>query len=151
MSTRPGRFYLQHHDVEAPRLDATAFRAGWRISSRLDRLLADGLISAGTWQAAIEYRDDWSIAAGGPSASLPFARISSRPDPHAVQLARIAAVKRLRRAEARIGGFAARLVFLCAVDDCPWAEIGRILHRNPETVRDWTASALTALVLAWRR
>ncbi|HYM25288.1 MAG TPA: hypothetical protein VEU08_18855, partial [Vicinamibacterales bacterium] len=57
--TTPSLAYRQHHDVEAPRVDTRAFRQGWRVVTRLDGLLAAGLIAPGVWQAGAEYRAAW--------------------------------------------------------------------------------------------
>jgi hypothetical protein len=55
-TTRPTGEFLRRHDVEAPRVDATAFRQGWRMHTRLDALFVDRRITAAEWQATIEYR-----------------------------------------------------------------------------------------------
>jgi hypothetical protein len=57
----PSPFYRQHHDLEAPRIDAAVFRPAWRRKTRLDALSDDNLITfrewlvACSWRATIEY------------------------------------------------------------------------------------------------
>jgi hypothetical protein len=43
-SNAPTAELRRRDDIEAPQVDGLAFRPGWRIQSRLDGLLADGLI-----------------------------------------------------------------------------------------------------------
>ena len=43
---QPSAAYRQHHDVEAPRVDTSAFRQGWRVVTRLDALASEGAIDA---------------------------------------------------------------------------------------------------------
>lgn len=152
MTAQPSPEFRQHHDVEAPQVDASAFRQGFRVRTRLDRLLLDGRITSGQWQVADEYRCAWAIALrlGGLSGAQ-LGRVSGHSDPHESALANLATIERLRLAEIAIGNRNARLCFACFVEDRSWAEIGREFHRNPETVREWTVSALYALSRAWGR
>src|SRR5262249_54017831 len=46
--------FRQHHNVEAPQVDSTAFRQGWRVTTRLDALLEAGRIDKEQWEAARE-------------------------------------------------------------------------------------------------
>jgi hypothetical protein len=51
-TNQPTPAYRRHHDVEAPQVDSTAFRQGWRVCSRLDSLLEAGRIDREAWDAA---------------------------------------------------------------------------------------------------
>jgi hypothetical protein len=48
---QPTLAYRRHHDIEAPRVDSTAFRQAWRVCSRLDSLLEAGRIDREAWDA----------------------------------------------------------------------------------------------------
>lgn len=138
--------------IEAPQVDASAFRQGWRVASRLDALHRDGHITAGEWQAAAEYRAAWHrVLSASSGSSFGQMRVSGGAgDGGADRLARLAdTIGRLRSVEARIGSTAAMLSYWCVVADRSWATTGRALQRNPETVRDWTTDAIRLLALAW--
>lgn len=136
--------------IEPPRVDATTFRQGWRVRTRLDSLLSDRRITSGQWQAAVEYRDAWArvlqARRGSPDGML---RVSGGSDAHHRLLGLIDTISRLRTVEAAIGRLAAPLCFACVVEDRSWASIAAKFYRNPETVRDWTVLALRALAVAW--
>jgi hypothetical protein len=152
--TAPSLAYRQHHDIEAPRVDALAFRQGWRVVTRLDALHRDGRISAGQWQAAVEYRAAWEralTAGGGGAGALVRIGAGGAGDGAASRLAAaVDGISRVRQVHAAIGGHAA-LCFLCIVEDRSWADSGRALGRDPQTVRDWTVLAIAALARAWPR
>jgi hypothetical protein len=142
---------LSHAEaIDAPRIDATAFRQGWRVRTRLDALLADGRIDATAWQSATEYRDGWSRvhAIGGRS----WGTRGAGADPHARLLAVAATMERLLRVQATLGPDHAGLIYACVVEDRSWASIASRLHvRRAETARDRTVLALRALAWAWSR
>jgi hypothetical protein len=54
-SSAPSRAYCQHHDVEAPQVDAANFRQGWRVHSRLASLAESGRIDREQLEAAITW------------------------------------------------------------------------------------------------
>jgi hypothetical protein len=146
----PSDHYQQHHEVSAPRVDLRVFRQGWRVRTRLDALRADGSITADQWQAAIEYRDAWTRVladGGGDPGTMRIGRGSN--DPHARLWGHLETLSRLRMTETRIGSLATWLCRRCLVEDAPWREIGRQLHRDHKTARDWTIEAVRALALAW--
>jgi len=142
--------YRRHHDVEAPRIDATAFRQGWRVRSRLDALYGDGRISAAEFQAAIEYRNAWEVLARSGSSEVAV-RSSGYPNPHSRMLALCDASTRIRETDAALGSLAASLCHAVIVEDRTWAEVGRRWHRDPQTVRQWSVQAIASLALAWSR
>lgn len=149
-SNAPSDDRAQHVEaIDPPRVDATAFRQGWRVRTRLDTLLADHRITPDQWQAAVAYRDAWDrvLSAGGGSSG--GNRVSGGSGQHDRLLGLVGTISRLRAVETAIGEPAAPLCFACAVEDRSWASIAAIHRRNPETVRDWTARALRALASAW--
>lgn len=148
MTSQPSREYRRHHDVTAPQVDASAFRQGWRVHSRLDALAASGQIEAGVYQAATEYRAAWErILATGGVRWIAGGRGGS--DAHARRARQMEALRRVREADAAIGPVAAWHCYACAVEDWSWAAIGRQVWCNPETARDRTAKSLAALARAW--
>lgn len=151
MSNQPSAAYRRHHDVEAPRIDARAFRQGWRVRSRLDVLLRDGRLTPGQWQAAVEYRAAWERAHApsfGGGAGLELLHCGGGGDgDHLAGLADT--LRRLREVEARIGRLASALCFVCIVQDQPWADLGRLWGCDPHTVRDRTVAAIRRLAIAW--
>jgi hypothetical protein len=149
----PTASYRQHREtIEAPRVDASTFRQGWRIGTRLDGLLADGRITLGEWEAAREYRDAWGrvLQAQGGATDLGTLRSGGNGGQdrllHVVDL-----IAKLRAVEGLIGRFPAWLCFVCVVEDRAWAATGRILHREHRTARDWTVMAIRLLAPAWSR
>lgn len=155
MSNAPSAARLQHADaIEAPQVDTGAFRQGWRVHTRLDALHRDGRITAGQWQAAVEYRaahERVSIAAAY-AGSGELLRVSGGGAGGGTdgRLAGVAdTMKRLRKTDAAIGRFDAALCSACILVDRPWAEIARVIGHNPETIRDWTARAIGRLAAAW--
>jgi len=55
-TNQPTPEFRQHHHVETPRIDATAFRQGWRVQTRLDALLEAGRIDREQFEAAQIWR-----------------------------------------------------------------------------------------------
>jgi hypothetical protein len=146
MSIRPSAEYLAHHDVDAPRVDATAFRQGWRVRSRLAQLHTDGAISARAFVAGVQYAVDWEVAYGrGRSAPLMMMPGGGGADEHARMGQRLDAVTRLREAGDHLGPLATRLVEHCVVDDLAWAAIARTHSVTAPTARRWTIAALKHL------
>jgi hypothetical protein len=153
VSNAPTAARRQHAlEVEAPRIDAAAFRQGWLVHSRLDALRRDGRLTAGQWQAAVEYRAAWESARLEAAATMRLIRGGGGgvgDGGHARLLAGIAIVAKLRTVEDAIGSFRADLCRACIVHDMPWAVIGRQLRRDPHTVRDWAVWSIRALARAW--
>ena len=142
MSLSPTSFYRQHHSVEAPRIDDAMFRPGWKVRTRLDRLLLKGTIGPKEWQAGVAYRDAYTLAFGTALGS-PVDRIGlgRRPERsgRASQLehteAQLAAVQRLAAIRQQLGSVAVCLIEALVVEDRSWTEIGRQLEsiqRPPE-------------------
>lgn len=153
MTAQPSPEFRRHHDVEAPRVDATAFRQGWRVSTRLDQLRDAGAIDAVAWTAGIAFRADWERvygrSRGGRLAGLPGGGGSTDVE-HNRQIDRLAAFDRLRGVEARLGRVWTRVLEHCVVHDASWAGIGRLFGVDPHTARRWVASALQCLAAGAR-
>jgi hypothetical protein len=147
--TAPSADRARHAEaIEAPRVDDRAFRQGWRVTTRLDALLASGRIGVGVWQCAVEYRDAWErvLASGGGGGG---SRVSGAADPHRRPLSVLTTTARINLAERLLGRERAALCFLCAVEDLSWAAIARSRRVHPETIRDRAVDALQALALVW--
>jgi hypothetical protein len=150
MSNAPLADRLQHAEtIEPPRVDASSFRQGWLVRTRLDGLRLAGRISVEVWQAAVEYRDAWGRVGAGRSVALGGTRISGGCDVHDRQIGLVDTMADLTRVERRIGPPATLLVYHCAVNDLSWPEIGRRIGRSNHTAMTWTVLALRALALAW--
>lgn len=141
---RPTPEYLRRHEIDAPRIDARAFRQGWRVRSRLDGLLAERRITPGAWQAACDFRTRWAKAFPARVSSFVAAGRAS-VDPHCAMLDRVAAVTRIRALGAALGPARLSLLVWVVVDDLSWRDLGRRLRCHHETARDAAAGVLQAL------
>jgi hypothetical protein len=150
LSNTPSRAYRRHHAVEAPRVDARAFRQGWRVSTRLDRLLAAGLIDGGVWQAAADYRAAWEAALELRSGIDAGRMTGNGGDREAAMLARMSHASRLRRVDGQLGLLASWLVFACVIEDQSWHRMGRRLGVRNTTAQSWTIAALRRMTALWR-
>ena len=96
--------------------------SGWGIRTRLDGLLADGFIDREGHDAAARFRRDYEAAAGRVLRS-PLAGIEVGLGPRGDggdrergMFARLAAARRLRQAQARLGKTAWLLLIACVVE-----------------------------------
>jgi hypothetical protein len=151
LSNAPSRAYRRHHEVEAPRVDARAFRQGWRVSTRLDRLLVAGLIDASVWQAAVDYRTAWEAALALRSGVDARRMTGNGGDREATMLARMSHASRLRWVDGQLGHLASWLVFVCVIEDQSWHRIGRRLGVRNTTAQTWTIAALRLMTALWHR
>jgi hypothetical protein len=151
VSNAPTARRAQHvAGIEAPQVDALAFRQGWRVASRLDVLHRTGRLTRGQWLAAVEYREAWERARLEASTTMRLLRGGGGDsDSHARLLAGIGTMAKLRAIEDALGQWRADLCRACIVHDLPWAELARRLHHDRETVRNWTVLAIVALARAW--
>ena len=135
--TEPTAAFRQHHQVEAPRVDARHFRPHWRIITRLDGLLADRAITAAEWHAAADYRDLVDQlrrrTLARPAAMGTGPGVGSN------------VVDRLVEIRTALGAVAVALLEAALVRDLSWAELGRELCRDPKTARAWVIAAIKAL------
>lgn len=144
-TNQPTASYRQHHNVEAPQVDATAFRQGWRVCSRLDSLLEAGRIDREAWDAAHAWRG-WAETTAPYRAQLWDVRVQVSATPNdAGMLARVSAATKLRKATEALGELRTRVLAAVVVRDLPWTELGRLLRLSDKTAKDWTVEALEAL------
>lgn len=145
---RPTAQYDQHHDTAPPKVDASSFRQGWVVHTRLDGLLDDQLITPGQWQAACTYRGAWDRTLALPGAWAAFAGSRSpggTGDPHSHLTALVGLQALLRRVEEGMGPQHTALCRLCVVEDRSWRSIGGLLHVSHHTARRRAAVAVAAL------
>ena len=148
----PSADRLRHAEaIEPPRIDWRAFRQGWRVVSRIDRLLADRRIDAGTWQAAVEYRAAWEALRRSSAGTAPAVRLAGRGGTSGAEASTLDRAARIRAVEATIGREAAALCHACAVEDLSWRTLGVRLGVRDVTAQARTVIALRALATAWRR
>jgi hypothetical protein len=142
---QPSLHYRQHYEtVRPPRIDQRTFRQGWTVMTRLDGLLRDKAISAGIYEAAMQFRRDYET--GLLRRRMGLMALPGEPsndDGHEVR--RIDALGRLRQTVIRLGAFDARLVEQCVVHDAAWETTGRQLGVTRKTARAWTVAALHRL------
>ena len=148
-TNRPTPQFTRHHDVTAPQVDATAFRQGWRVASRLDALLDGGRIDREAWEAAREWRR-WAEAIGLSHVQ----RWDVRPDAPChpsdlPMLRRVQAAAKLRACTEALGELRVRLLDCCVARDLSWREIAALLRVSDKTATTWVAEAITALA-DWR-
>jgi hypothetical protein len=151
-SNAPTVSYARHHDVDPPRVDASTFRQGWRIRTRLDALHIAGLISAGEYQTGVEFRAACDRVRGMGAQTAPDIRAggSGRPDgAHGAMLSIVAAQSRLRVVDAQLGPLFSLLCVQCCVHDVSWAHLGRVVHVDPKTARSYAVMALHRLGWVW--
>ena len=141
----PTALYRQHHDVDPPRVDAGAFRQGWRVRSRLDVLHDEGAIGDAAYEAARQFRRAWEIAFSERSPSLMSFSARSTGRAGGGPVDRLAVVSWLRRIGAALGPFDCKLLEQCLVLDLAWAAIGRQHQVADTTARRWTIAALRRL------
>jgi hypothetical protein len=151
LSNAPSRAYRRHHAVEAPEVDARAFRQGWRVSTRLDRMLAARQIDGGVWQAAADYRAAWEAALALRSGVSASRVTGNGGDREAAMLTRMSHASRLRWVDGQLGHLASWLVFACVVEDQSWHRMGRRLGVRNTTAQTWTIAALRLMTALWHR
>jgi hypothetical protein len=149
-ATRPSVYYRQHHEVAEPRIDNVAFQPGWKVRTRLDRLLLEKLISFREWQVAVWYRQTYERAFASELASsagrldvpgrAPYYR--GRQNPREQQLEAIAYLRHVRTA---LGPTITGLLESCAVSDLSWTAIGRKQHVCARTARRWVVESIKLL------
>ena len=143
----PRAQFRLHHDIEAQQVDAKAFRQGWKVSTRLDGLLRDEMITPGAWQAAVDFRATWERAFGiglGASGELLGSRTSNAAR---CSDGKLDALKRIRGISRKLGPRRMWLIERCVLHDYPWLRTAEQLRVSDKTARSWTAVALLDL---WR-
>ena len=145
--TAPSRFYRQHHEVEAPRVDDDTFRQAWRRRNRLDELLLDKSITPFEWRAAVEFRAAFErvLSAAWPPPLWLSATAGGRGDHEGAFLHRLDDLALLRALRAVLGQVPCGLIQACVVDDLSWAYLGRALDIDPKTARAWSVLSIKGL------
>jgi hypothetical protein len=149
-SNAPSADYRQHHDVQAPEINAATFRPGWRVHSRLDALATSGKIDREQLEAAATW-GRWAERTGSPGTSPWRIRVDggvTSADGHGVRT--LAAATKLRESAAALGAARYALLHACVFEDRSWRHIGRRLGVAIETAQARTAEAIAALAL-WLR
>jgi hypothetical protein len=144
-TSAPTPQFRQHHRIEAPQVDATAFRQGWRVATRLDALLEADRIDREAWDGAHEFRR-WTELIGLSHVQLwdvgPDAPCHRSDLP---MLRRMEAAARLRACTEALGQLRMRLLDCCVVRDLSWREIAALLRASDKTATAWVVEALFAL------
>jgi hypothetical protein len=145
----------RHHQVEPPRIDATAFRAAWRTKSRLEGLLADKLIAPKTWLAAVEYRRLHEIAHRGALRSTADLLGKGRPPKRSGRTqhlepteSQITALSWLATIRERLGPTVIGLIEHVVIYDRPWCQIARTMRVDGKTAKSYAIVALKSLTRA---
>jgi DNA-directed RNA polymerase specialized sigma24 family protein len=142
---RPTPQFTQHHRVEAPQVDGTAFRQAWLRTTKLDGLLEAGRIDRDQHGAACRWRA-WAEKAAPLPAQPWDVRVDRSPVPNdTVALARVQTAAKLRAVVEALGPLRVRLLAMCVLEDRSWREIGDRLSIDGKTAKDWCAAAVIAL------
>jgi hypothetical protein len=144
-TSAPTPQFRQHHHVEAPRVDSTVRRPGWRVTTRLDGLLEAGRIEREQWEAAREWRR-WAELIGLSHVQ----RWDVRPDAPChpsdlPMLRRVQAAAKLRTCNTALGELRTRLLDCCVARDLSWREIAALLRVSDKTAQAYVVEALSAL------
>jgi hypothetical protein len=141
--------YRQHHDVEAPRVDARHFRQAWRVPHPARWAAADRAITAAECSAAADYRELWDRVSRAALIRSPIGRASMGTAGHHafdISLAsELDALARLREVRRVLGAWPYTLLYLSVVRDQSWAALGRHYRCDPKTARAWVIAAIKAL------
>jgi len=151
-SNAPTWSFRRHHDVDPPRVDASTFRQGWRIRSRLDALYVAEQLTAGEWQAAQEFRMACDRVRGVTGHTAPDLRASGAGHSggaHDAMLGMVATTARLRVVDRYLGPLFSLLCVQCCVHDVSWAHLGRVVGVDPKTAQTYTVTALRRLGVVW--
>jgi hypothetical protein len=137
--------FRQHHQVETPRVDSTAFRQGWLVATRLDQLLETGAINREAWGAARTWRR-WVETTAPIRAQAWDVRVDrSLAANDTAMLHRVAAATRLRACAEALGPLRCRLLELHVTRDASWREIAARAGVSDKTARSLLIEALEAL------
>ncbi len=148
-SSAPTHEYRRHHDVAAPQVNSTAFRQGWRVSTRLDGLLEAGRISREAWGAAQDWRH-WFETVTPFRAQAWEVRVDVSTVPtDAGMLVRVNAMAQLRAVADALGPLRVKLLESVVVKDLPWLELARVLRCSDKTAVGFAVEAIEALA-DWR-
>jgi len=132
--------------VIEPDVNGRAFRPWWAVRTRLDALLAGGLIDRDAHDRANRLRADCErMARTGSSSMARFDMPRIAPRAGSVAETTIDAAGRVARVRARMGAADFALVYVIAVDDLSWRELGRRMGCHDTTARQRAAKAIMRL------
>lgn len=144
-TSRPTAEFERHHAVTPPKVDAQAFRQGWRVATRLDALLEAGRIDREAWDAAQDWRC-WFETVTPFRAQAWDVRVDVSTVPtDAGMLYRVAAMAKLRAVADALGPLRVKLLELVVVKDLSWLELARVLRVSDKTAVGFAVEALEAL------
>jgi hypothetical protein len=146
-SNAPSAAYRQHHDVEAPQVDTTQFRQGWRVHSRLTGLAESGRIDREQLEATVTW-GNWAERVATPGTSPWRIRVDGGGQGGGTFADRqIDAAARLRESTAALGISRITLLGACVVEDMSWRRLGQRLGVAGDTARERVVEAIQALAL----
>jgi hypothetical protein len=135
--------------VQAPQVDATAFRPGWLVQSRLLSLFEAGRIDRNALDAACIWRS-WAETITPTRVQSWDVRVDAPLAPNDTpMMRRVRAAAKLREAAAALGQLRVAILDAVVVRDRPWVGLGRSLRVSDKTARHYAAEAIAALA-AWR-
>ncbi len=144
-TSRPTPEFRHHHDVTAPQVDSTAFRQGWRVTTRLDALLDAGRIDREAWEAAQQWRR-WAEVVTPFRAQAWDVHVDVSVVPtDAGMLLRVNAAAKLRQVADALGPLRVKLLESVVVKDLSWLELARLLRVSDKTAQGFAVEALEAL------
>jgi hypothetical protein len=146
-SNAPAAEFRHHHDVEAPQVNSTSFRQGWRVHSRLDSLATSGKIDREQLEAAVTW-GRWAERVATPGTSPWRIRVDGGGHGGGNLTDRqLDAAAKLRASTAALGVSRIALLGACVVEDRSWRQIGQRLGVAAETARVRVVEAIVALSL----
>jgi hypothetical protein len=143
----PSPFYRQHHQVEAPRVDAVEYRPAWRKTDHLRALHDASQITRFEYGCGLAFRHaaEHAAAAAWPPPIWLGAGGRRRGTGQLTMLAYNDELALLGRVEAVLGPFACGLLEACLIFDFTWQHLADCRGVDPRTVRAWTVLAIKAL------
>jgi hypothetical protein len=140
-----------NNSVSPPVVNGSRRRPHWQIETRLDALSDAGLIDEPQWLAADRLRQD-AARASGARAGCDYVRVDHQPASDGIGTAQIAAVTRVREAQAGLRSalgrrFASVIEVLptALVEDWSWVQLGSMLGVGHETARDRAVAVIREL------
>jgi hypothetical protein len=144
-SSAPTREYRRHHDVAAPQVDSTAFRQGWRVTTRLGGLLDAGRIDREAWDAAQQWRRWAEVVTPFRAQAWDVHVEASLVPSDGGMLLRVNAAAQLRAVADALGQLRMKLLEAVVMQDVSWLELGRLLRCSDKTAQNYACEALEAL------
>jgi hypothetical protein len=137
----------QGEQLVEPDVDGRSVRRWWGIKTRLDGLLASGLITADGYDAACRLRSDVEHARGQGGSPLDKLGVGfGGGDREAGMFARIAVARRVKAARALLGRRLFAILVDCAVHDLPWPQMARRLRVTQAKAKRAVAKGIEQLL-----